>query len=415
MLLGSDYTQGVKGVGIVNASEIVSTFGGKLEHEDMVGAGTTASERPIKGDVTALVATVAESGAQRLAGDTHARSSALKTLTRFRRWIDGALGECVGSEADTNSILRKNKDGIISSSSSGSSSSGNSSSSDSNGHGGESSSSSDASDDENCTHDSSVDDEGGFIARGGAQATDRNSNLKGTKARNCKSGAYRAKRNNKRAARVAIFSKKHATQRLTWRVADGFPDPVVIDAYLRPEVNRSSERFSWQTPKLEALRLFCSTKLGMPQARADQTLMPLMALIRDDADAAEAAALRQARLDSFYLSYHDNSRVARIRSSRLRSAVGAMLGAKPAEVRASKPNGKTKKCEPTASTKVKRKAVGRRRQKRKQSNECALTESACAMDKRPRRPQRAAKRKAAASLRDDVDANSVQVDSDTDT
>ena len=85
-----------------------------------------------------------------------------------------------------------------------------------------------------------------------------------------------------------------------------------------------------------------------------------------------------------------------------------MTGAKPAEVRASEPP----KSEPTASTKVKRKTVGRKRQKRKQRNVCATTDSAFGIDKRPRRQQRAAKRKAAALLRDGVDADSVQVDSD---
>ena len=389
MLLGSDYTQGVKGVGIVNASEILSTFGGKLEHDDLAGAGTATAPRPTKGgEVAAVVATVAESGAQRLAGDAHARSSALKTLTRFRRWIDGALGECVGSVADSNSFPRKSDHGggdnrgIIITSSSGSSSSGDNDS-------GGSSSSSDADDDASCDDNSK-------------------------RARKGKRGARRATRSSKRAARVATFSKKHVTQRLTWRVADGFPDPIVMDAYLRPEVNRSSERFAWQTPKLEALRLFCSSKLGMPQARADQTLMPLMALIRDDADAADAAALRQARLDSFYLSYHDNSRVARIRSSRLRRAVGAMTGAKPAGARARKPNSKVKKGETKGAAKAKGKTVGSTRRKRKQSHDRPEADTAHEVEKRPRRQQRAAKRKAAASLRDNADADYVQVDSDTD-
>ena len=71
----------------------------------------------------------------------------------------------------------------------------------------------------------------------------------------------------------------------------------------------------------------------MAQAQCDGVLLPLMALNRADEDAAAAAAsggagaLRQARLDSFYMSYHDDNRVARIRSKRLRHAVGGIKNA----------------------------------------------------------------------------------------
>ena len=48
-----------------------------------------------------------------------------------------------------------------------------------------------------------------------------------------------------------------------------------MDAYLRPAVDESRERFSWGDLDLQGLREFARTKFGWAQAKADEILLPV--------------------------------------------------------------------------------------------------------------------------------------------
>jgi 5'-3' exonuclease len=117
---------------------------------------------------------------------------------------------------------------------------------------------------------------------------------------------------------VEQFHRKHRNARNRWMVGERFPDPLIYRAYIQPQVNDSVEPFEWGEPDVEAIHLFAARKLGWPVEETDRVLKPML----------QRAGQRdtQTRLDSFYTTYHDNTRFARIKSKRLRKAVSALIG-----------------------------------------------------------------------------------------
>ncbi|CAK7237196.1 DNA repair protein rad2 [Sporothrix bragantina] len=55
-----------------------------------------------------------------------------------------------------------------------------------------------------------------------------------------------------------------------------FPSPAVVDAYLKPEVDRSAEPFQWGVPDLDGLRSFLMATIGWSQERTDEVLVPVI-------------------------------------------------------------------------------------------------------------------------------------------
>ena len=72
------------------------------------------------------------------------------------------------------------------------------------------------------------------------------------------------------------FKSSHKTARRNWELADGFPSDAVVEAYTRPVVDASDERCEWARPNLHALRSFCREKFGWDEAKADESLLPVM-------------------------------------------------------------------------------------------------------------------------------------------
>merc|ERR1719502_298291 len=61
-------------------------------------------------------------------------------------------------------------------------------------------------------------------------------------------------------AKLREFKRKHRTVRRNWEFPTNFPSPLVRDAYLRPDVDASTEPCSWERPDLVGLRSFCLDK-----------------------------------------------------------------------------------------------------------------------------------------------------------
>jgi len=112
---------------------------------------------------------------------------------------------------------------------------------------------------------------------------------------------------------LSKFHKRHRNARNRWVVEKSFPDRRIIEAYTNPQVNRSTEPFSVGRPDPGALREFCAAKLGWPFFRTDELIGPVVEQLN--------APSRQARIDSFFVSYHDNVKFAKIKSKRLQQAV----------------------------------------------------------------------------------------------
>ncbi|XP_052784458.1 DNA excision repair protein ERCC-5-like [Mya arenaria] len=55
-----------------------------------------------------------------------------------------------------------------------------------------------------------------------------------------------------------------------------FPSPVVVEAYLKPTVDESTERFSWSLPNPDQLREYTASKLGWDRSKTDENLLPVL-------------------------------------------------------------------------------------------------------------------------------------------
>ncbi|RLN68048.1 hypothetical protein BBJ29_005523 [Phytophthora kernoviae] len=122
------------------------------------------------------------------------------------------------------------------------------------------------------------------------------------------------------------FQRSHTSARRKWELGDEFPSKHVVQAYMRPQVDRSEARFSWSAPDLAALSNYCTNAFGWDQQKNDGVLQPL----EEKAKATAASGSRhvQTRLDRFFTSYDDQVHYAQIKSKRLRSAVNQRTGSK---------------------------------------------------------------------------------------
>lgn len=117
-----------------------------------------------------------------------------------------------------------------------------------------------------------------------------------------------------------IFMEKHRAVSKNWHVPESFPNEAVISAYTAPQVDKSTEPFSWGRPDLMSLRKLCWEKFGWAKEKADELLLPVL----KEYDRHET----QLRLEAFY-SF--NERFAKIRSRRIQKAVTGITGRRSSE------------------------------------------------------------------------------------
>ncbi|SCU79618.1 LADA_0B01970g1_1 [Lachancea dasiensis] len=55
-----------------------------------------------------------------------------------------------------------------------------------------------------------------------------------------------------------------------------FPSDLVKEAYIRPEVDHDTTKFSWGVPDLDRLRSFFGSTVGWPQEKTDEVMIPLI-------------------------------------------------------------------------------------------------------------------------------------------
>ena len=106
--------------------------------------------------------------------------------------------------------------------------------------------------------------------------------------------------------------KKH------WVPPDGFPNERVVDAYLKPTVDRSKEDFEWGKPDMDLLRLFCKEKFGWEADRAERTLQDVLKHWEEH---------KRQRLMTEYVQASYQQRFAKVGSKRLKRAVQHLSGA----------------------------------------------------------------------------------------
>ncbi|KAL3833180.1 hypothetical protein ACJIZ3_007916 [Penstemon smallii] len=118
-----------------------------------------------------------------------------------------------------------------------------------------------------------------------------------------------------------IFMDKHRNVSKNWHIPSSFPSDAVISAYASPQVDKSTETFSWGKPDLFVLRKLCWEKFGWGSSKADELLLPVL----KEYNKHET----QLRLEAFYTF---NERFAKIRSKRVKKAVKGITGDKLSEL-----------------------------------------------------------------------------------
>ncbi|KAL9256644.1 DNA repair protein UVH3-like protein [Drosera capensis] len=111
-----------------------------------------------------------------------------------------------------------------------------------------------------------------------------------------------------------IFMDKHRNVSKNWHIPSSFPSEAVISAYKAPQVDKSTDPFSWGKPDLFSLRRLCWEKFGWANQRADELLLPVL----KEYNKHET----QLRLEAFYTF---NERFAKIRSKRIKQAVKGIM------------------------------------------------------------------------------------------
>ncbi|XP_072985440.1 DNA repair protein UVH3 isoform X2 [Typha latifolia] len=111
------------------------------------------------------------------------------------------------------------------------------------------------------------------------------------------------------------FMSKHRNVSKNWHISSSFPSESVISAYILPQVDESTELFSWGKPDLVLLQKLCWETFGWNKQKADELLVPVL----KEYNKHET----QLRLEAFYTF---NERFAKIRSQRIKKAVKGIIG-----------------------------------------------------------------------------------------
>lgn len=118
-----------------------------------------------------------------------------------------------------------------------------------------------------------------------------------------------------------IFMDQHRKVSKNWHIPLTFPSEAVISAYLNPQVDLSTEKFSWGKPDLSVLRKLCWEKFNWNGKKTDELLLPVL----KEYEKRET----QLRIEAFY-SF--NERFAKIRSKRINKAVKGIGGGLSSDV-----------------------------------------------------------------------------------
>ncbi|CAI0455650.1 unnamed protein product [Linum tenue] len=112
-----------------------------------------------------------------------------------------------------------------------------------------------------------------------------------------------------------IFMDKHRNVSKNWYIPSSFPSEAVISAYWSPQVDKSTEPFTWGKPDLHLLQRLCWERFGWNVQKSQELLLPVL----KEYNKRET----QLRLEAFYTF---NERFAKIRSKRIKKAVKGITG-----------------------------------------------------------------------------------------
>ena len=114
---------------------------------------------------------------------------------------------------------------------------------------------------------------------------------------------------------------KEKLRKLT--LPESFPSERISQAYMNPEVDNSTEKFSWAIPNFVAVRDFASEKFGWSKGKIDEVIKPVIKKL--------SVKISQDRIDNHFIA----SRISlpekgKLQSSkRVKEAIDRVLGKSP--------------------------------------------------------------------------------------
>ncbi|XP_078481929.1 DNA excision repair protein ERCC-5-like isoform X2 [Ciona intestinalis] len=142
-------------------------------------------------------------------------------------------------------------------------------------------------------------------------------------------------------------------------VPQNFPSKLVVEAYLKPRVNESKDKFVWGMPDLSGIRDYLTERLHWTRNKIDEELLPVLK------KSAERAAQKQTYITSFAMKTNPLPRKQTKKSKRVMRALTPLV--KLEEEVESKPpkRGRKKKIDAKPEPKTNSKVNNRKRISRK--------------------------------------------------
>jgi DNA excision repair protein ERCC-5 len=116
------------------------------------------------------------------------------------------------------------------------------------------------------------------------------------------------------------FCWKHRNMKRNWELFESFPSQVVVDAYMKPQVDKSDSPFTWHTVDVPGLAKFCYEKFAWRREKFDEVMGPVL----KQQESFRNNGLTQTVIEDFFKPH----RFAKIRSERLQAAVKGIAGDK---------------------------------------------------------------------------------------
>ncbi|KAI8051725.1 hypothetical protein BDF21DRAFT_391981 [Thamnidium elegans] len=114
------------------------------------------------------------------------------------------------------------------------------------------------------------------------------------------------------------FQKKFRNKHDALDIPDDFPNPLVIDAYYHPTVDKSEQKFEWGQPQLDSLRVFLTGAFAWSEEKVDQVLLPVLR----EMNSKKSNNDDQPTIDNYYRANETVSSAQKQHSSkRVRSVV----------------------------------------------------------------------------------------------
>lgn len=129
------------------------------------------------------------------------------------------------------------------------------------------------------------------------------------------------------------FSKKSLRSKLkNVAIADDFPSRRVVEALLRPIVDKSEEKFTWGAPDAESIRELAKTTFGWTHSRTDDILLPVLKKLDEKKS-------QQSIKNYFHVTGHTSTGEGSLTvSKRVRRAIDVLANkCEPAESAVEKP------------------------------------------------------------------------------